>query len=327
MPRLVLFLLLLPALSSAFVFSVPSFALRNPVSAKNSLPRPPVAQRGCSRLAAPIVMQAATTGSDVKTAYLEALKAAGGEPTEEKVMALMEELCGTYKGLSKPLVESHSGHWVTVSNYFGPQDIGKNAAGDNIYTLGRMSFNMFKPKDLQCSMQPVTNAVKKAEAPPKYVPKGLEEDVKTADLLSYILQVPYTVEDDRGKGLKGVMTNFGYALPDPDTPNRMTIFFTGGESRPADAADIAKWREQFGEAQGKMGFRDKVTSWLGGQMMGLQVPTGIDSLGVARYAFKKPIGGHGKTFLDVLYLDDDLRIARGNKGSITVLTKTSTEGL
>lgn len=26
-------------------------------------------------------------------------------------------------------------------------------------------------------------------APPKYVPKGLEEDVKTADLLSYILQV------------------------------------------------------------------------------------------------------------------------------------------
>lgn len=64
---------------------------------------------------------ALSAGSDVKAAYLEALKAAGGEPTEEKVMALMEELCGTYKGLSKPLVESHSGHWVTVSNYFGPQ--------------------------------------------------------------------------------------------------------------------------------------------------------------------------------------------------------------
>jgi len=37
-----------------------------------------------------------------------------------------------------------------------------------------------------------------------------------------------------------------------------------------------------------------------------------------RYSLHRPVGGHGSTFLDVLYLDRDLSITRGNHGTIFV---------
>jgi len=40
-----------------------------------------------------------------------------------------------------------------------------------------------------------------------------------------------------------------------------------------------------------------------------------------QYTFDTPLGGHGKVFVDILYMDDSLRIVRGHLGSIFVLSK------
>jgi len=39
------------------------------------------------------------------------------------------------------------------------------------------------------------------------------------------------------------------------------------------------------------------------------------------YFFKRPIGGHGDVFCDVLYMDDTLRITQGHHGSVFVSIK------
>jgi hypothetical protein len=42
------------------------------------------------------------------------------------------------------------------------------------------------------------------------------------------------------------------------------------------------------------------------------------------YTLKRPIGGHGSAFCDVLYLDDSLRIMRGHHGSLFIFSKVIT---
>jgi hypothetical protein len=46
-------------------------------------------------------------------------------------------------------------------------------------------------------------------------------------------------------------------------------------------------------------------------------PEGDDD-GSASYQLKRPIGGHGQVFCDVLYSDDDLRVMRGHHGTVYV---------
>ena len=58
--------------------------------------------------------------------------------------------------------------------------------------------------------------------------------------------------------------------------------------------------------------------------LGADVPDQMDEDGTMRYELKRPIGGHGLAFTDVLYLDDDLRILRGHHGQIYVCARVLT---
>ena len=55
-------------------------------------------------------------------------------------------------------------------------------------------------------------------------------------------------------------------------------------------------------------------NWLLKRMMGLEKPTGLAADNSMSYKMKKAPLGH----LDILYLDDELRITRGNKGSVVI---------
>ena len=55
--------------------------------------------------------------------------------------------------------------------------------------------------------------------------------------------------------------------------------------------------------------------WVLERALGITVAPPDD--GVARYAMARPIAGH----VDVLYLDDDMRVGRGNRGSVTVVRR------
>lgn len=55
-------------------------------------------------------------------------------------------------------------------------------------------------------------------------------------------------------------------------------------------------------------------------MMGLEKPTGLAADGSMSYEMKKP---PGNAYLDILYLDDELRITRGSAGSIVIAQRAS----
>ena len=59
--------------------------------------------------------------------------------------------------------------------------------------------------------------------------------------------------------------------------------------------------------------------WLMKRLMGLERPTGLDGDGVMAYQMTKAPEG----YLDVMYLDDEWRITKGNRGSIVVAERVA----
>lgn len=51
------------------------------------------------------------------------------------------------------------GTWLTLSRPTYSESRGKNRRGESMYSLGRMSFDMFRPSNLQCSIQGIFNTV------------------------------------------------------------------------------------------------------------------------------------------------------------------------
>ena len=72
------------------------------------------------------------------------------------------------------------GNWVTMSRPNYIECLGRNGENDFMYTLGRMSFDMFQPGGLICSVQSTHNTIKiigEREELPANVPKSLKEEV------------------------------------------------------------------------------------------------------------------------------------------------------
>jgi len=72
------------------------------------------------------------------------------------------------------------GNWVNMSRPNYVECLGNNAENDFLYTLGRMSFDMFQPGNLICSVQSTHNTIKiigEREELPSFVPKSLREEV------------------------------------------------------------------------------------------------------------------------------------------------------
>ena len=97
--------------------------------------------------------------------------------------------------------------------------------------------------------------------------------------------------------------------------SRVGVKFTGGSLCPDSDEECDAWVSTFGEAETyKPRKRQRLMNWLLKRMMGLEKPTGMSTDGSMSYKMKKAPLGH----LDILYLDDELRITRGNKGSVVI---------
>jgi len=53
-------------------------------------------------------------------------------------------------------------------------------------------------------------------------------------------------------------------------------------------------------------------------LLGAEVPDRMEDDGTMSFKLNRPIGGHGVTYVDILYLDQDMRILRGNAGGLFV---------
>lgn len=59
-------------------------------------------------------------------------------------------------------------------------------------------------------------------------------------------------------------------------------------------------------------------------MLGAEIPDKMEDDGSMSYKLNRPIGGHGVAYVDILYLDQDMRILRGNRGSLFVQVRDRT---
>jgi len=236
--------------------------------------------------------------------------------------------------------DSIDGMWLTLSkpNFFGC--LGENDNGDPMYTLGRMSFDMFSPTNLVCSLQGNFNPVEIVNGEDRkamldLVPKSLREEVETGEtvLRTYHVVTAFTIEPclasfpdapnkDVIRPIKGIMTTYGYSLPDPNTPNRHSIWFTGGRIEPNnESADIISWKKLFTLHPPKHSFGEKAKLLAVKLLMGATVPEEMTEDGSMEYTFTRPLGGHGMAYIDVIYLDESMRIVRGHRGTTFVFSR------
>ena len=236
---------------------------------------------------------------ETKIALREALKIYDGDVKNEKVQEKIEQLCQ----LNPIVAPTHSeflesNEWLLISAPSFPQG-EKLSNGKYSYTLGRLAFNMFEPTNLKlvidCVRQPV-------------VPLG-EGEKRTHDIV-----VEFTVIEELLPPLQGIVRNLGVCYP--ADAQRLQVEFTGGILAPKIGHNSSKWQEIFGQAQSsKKGFKKQLMSKFFQLMLGLVPPQGMNpETGEISFTMKRSPKGH----LEVLYLDEELRITRGEKGTILV---------
>jgi len=104
--------------------------------------------------------------SSTKHMLIAELNATGGDTTTVTFVSILETLSSIYKaqGLDARWAENDSsnmdGIWLTLSKPTWTECQGRNSKGQYIYSLGRLSFDMFRPADLVCSVQGVFNSIR-----------------------------------------------------------------------------------------------------------------------------------------------------------------------
>ncbi|CAM9363153.1 unnamed protein product, partial [Heterosigma akashiwo] len=188
---------------------------------------------------------------------------------------------------------------LTASNY--PGSIGVDKAGKFIYPLGRLSFNMFQPAELKCTIQEV------------YQP--IMSDLK------YRVEIQFEAipQEESKEVLRGLLVNTAECSPSSKDSNRLEVSFNGGFMRPMAGVDMKLWERVFGVQQRPVRKRDRFMRWILKLLIGLTPPSGINRDGILSYEMKR--APHG--YLDVLFLDETMRITKGNRGSIVVVERVS----
>lgn len=340
-----------------------------------------------------------TMQRSAKADVLNHILNARGDTTNPRFLAALAVLSSIYLGSGqdartlqdksqKSMIE---GSWSTLSRPTFQGCLGTNEKGQFMYSLGRMSFDMFRPTELKCSIRGMRNEVKlvtQEHELPLSVPWPLRREVqlRNADeapkhqsvLRTHNIVIDFIIEprDQSGKNdeqtqtpapsspIRAVMTNEGYMLADPDVPNRFTVWFTGGElvphrkggsapspaistscsltfhecqkksrscalhgvggKRPLGSASKSslQWEHIFGpEDNWKRSLNEKAKVLAAKVFLGAEVPDGMEEDGTMRYTLHRPIGRHGSTYVDVLYLDEDLAITKGNFGTVFVQSR------
>jgi hypothetical protein len=191
------------------------------------------------------------------------------------------------------------------------------------YTLGRLSFNLFEPKKLVCTLQTVRNPVYPMET-------SSQDDSSPSNRTVYPLYLDITIHTPKGD-LDAVLRNEAFCCPAKDKPDRIMVTFTGGSLEPASHLSsspdkLELWAETFKDAYTKA---EEERSYVGTffhyilkLMLGLTLPTDET---LRKHTFhhhfemkRSPVGS-----LDILYLDQDIRITKGNRGTLCVVERAT----
>ena len=235
-----------------------------------------------------------------KTRLRETLATYEGNTKQEAVIAAIEKLVSLNPTPAPARNEAlMDGQWLLISAPNFPN--GEHRAdGKYIYTLGRLAFNMFQPTSLKIAIDRVMQPV---------VPVGKGQQ-RTHDII-----VQFTTVDENTPTLQGVVRNLGVCEPADDKV--LQVQFTGGELAPKNQNEMEAWRKIFGEQSkpARKGLKEILMTAFLRMMFGIVPPQGMDDQ-TGRVSFKMQRSPKGK--LELLYLDEELRITRGERGTVLV---------
>lgn len=127
--------------------------------------------------------------------------------------------------------------------------------------------------------------------------------------------------------IRGLLKNHGYCLPDPSVPNRLSIWFSAGTIEVQNEEDLDEWKIILDPAEApRRDLKEWARVMAARVLLGAHLPDGMAEDGTMRYTLKRPIGGHGEVFCDVIYADETLRVLRGHGGSIYVFMRALSNG-
>lgn len=105
------------------------------------------------------------------------------------------------------------------------------------------------------------------------------------------------------------------------------MWFTGGSLEVEDEEnDLEEWKKLFLQDMLPRRSTMQTARVLAARLFtGAYLPESMSDDGTMKYSLRRPIGGHGRAFIDVLYADETLRILRGHHGSVFVFTKVPSD--
>lgn len=238
--------------------------------------------------------------AEAKLALRQALAVAGGNTKDEAVIAAIENL----RQLNPNPAPTRDGKlldsdWLLISapNFPGGERL---ANGKFAYTLGRLAFNMFQPTKLKVVIDRVLQ--------PVFL-------IGNGEQRSHDIVVEFTTANESLPQISGVVRNLGVCEPISDT--LLQVKFTGGILAPQNPNQMDAWQAVFGQQRQntKRTFKESLMLGLFKLMFGLVPPDTMNpDTGEVKFIMERSPKGR----LEILYLDEELRITCGEKGTILV---------
>jgi len=127
--------------------------------------------------------------------------------------------------------------------------------------------------------------------------------------------VEFTTQAKDIPPLQGIIHNFGVCQVIDD--KTLSVQFTGGALVPKHLDQMKMWQAVFGNQSKseKRRFKEKVMSKVANLLLGILPPQGMDhQTGKVSFTMQRSPKGR----LTLLYLDEELRITRGERGTVLV---------
>lgn len=125
----------------------------------------------------------------VKQLMIEDLRLSGGDVKTPDFLKYQQILENSFiqNGLHEIDLNLLEGNWLTISKPTFTECKGKNEKGENMYSLGRISFDMFKPTGLNCSFQASFNHIQSIDpnhpGRPLHIPRKLMHEIQEGDCI------------------------------------------------------------------------------------------------------------------------------------------------
>lgn len=260
-----------------------------------------------------------------KASLAAALRSHKGSTKNPEVMAAVDHLVSLNPARSAVTSPLLLGEFIAHSSPDFPGRLKPEKGQEDVvqYTLGRLSFGIFQPHSLVCTIRSVRNCILPCDDP--------ELEVDGQKTFVYPISIDLTIHTPKGD-LPATMCHSALCYVLPEHANRLGVTFSGGSLTPtyqvrSDPEKMAVWEEVFDKAYSKAEeertFMSSLMQYVFKKVFQLSTPTDEDAKNSAQRSVSFDMKRSPRGYLDILYLDEDVRITRGNRGTIIVVERMS----